>query len=140
MVRCADVRWGSRGFVVADLLEPAIGPDGAVATGLDESALRAGQGDFEATGKIPCAQSQGQPMGLCDFGVARHGGSYATVVVTGPDRHGRALYFKRGVAIGADTAQADGYPDFTAEKAGDLHRISVGTERYEIPDAVVLGG
>lgn len=147
-VRAAGRAWcdvqpfggGPRGFVAADFLKPAIGPDGAVAVGPDESALRAGQGDFDATGSIPCAQSLGQPMGLCDFGVARHGGGYATVVVTRPDGSKRALFFRRGIATGADTSQADGYPDFRADKESDLHKVRVGTERYEIPDAVVLGG
>jgi hypothetical protein len=45
-----------------------------------------------------------------------------------------------GIPIGADTSQADGYGEFKAEKESDLHQIQVGDERYEIPDAVVLGG
>ncbi|HWS14347.1 MAG TPA: hypothetical protein VN279_16210 [Rhodocyclaceae bacterium] len=45
-----------------------------------------------------------------------------------------------GRPIGADTSQADGYGEFRATKDDDLHRIRVGEERYEIPDAVVLGG
>jgi len=45
-----------------------------------------------------------------------------------------------GRPIGADTSQADGYGEFRATKENDLHRIRVGEERYEIPDAVVLGG
>jgi hypothetical protein len=45
-----------------------------------------------------------------------------------------------GRPIGADTSQADGYPEFRATKEGDLNLIRIGSERYEIPDAVVLGG
>jgi hypothetical protein len=45
-----------------------------------------------------------------------------------------------GIPIGADTSQADGYPEFRADKENDLHVIRIGDERYEIPDAVVLGG
>ena len=131
---------GPRGYVAAEFLRPAIGPDGGVATGRDDSALRAGQGDFDATGPIPCAQFLGQPMGQCEFGVARAGGGFATVIVTRLDGTRRAIYFSRGVAIGADTSQADGYGEFRAKKEGDLHLIRVGNERYEIPDAVVLGG
>ena len=37
-------------------------------------------------------------------------------------------------------AEADGYPPFSATKDGDLNMIKVGAERYEIPDAAVLGG
>jgi hypothetical protein len=131
---------GPRGYVAAEFLRPAISPDGAAAMGPDTSALRAGQGKFDATGKIPCAQYSGQPMLQCDFGVARAGGGYATVIVTKPDGVKRAIFFRMGVPLGADTSQADGYGEFGAEKESDLHLIRVGSERYEIPDAVVLGG
>jgi Bacterial SH3 domain len=131
---------GPRGYVAAEFLAPAVSPDGAVATGPDDSALRAGQGDFDATGQTPCAQFRGQPMGQCDFGVARAGGGDATVVVTRPDGTTRAIFFGNGKAIGADTSQADGYPEFSAERESDLNLIRIGDERYEIPDAVALGG
>jgi len=135
-----ELRGGPRGYVAAEFLKPAVSPDGSVAMGPDDSALRAGQGDFDATGKVPCAQSAGRPMAQCDFGVARSGGGYATVVVTKPDGVKRAIFFFMGIPVGADTSQADGYGEFKAEKESDLHQIQVGNERYEIPDAVVLGG
>ena len=131
---------GPRGYVSAELLKPAVSPDGSVATGPDDSALRAGQGKFDATGNVPCAQDAGQPMGQCEFGVARAGGGYATVVIKKPDGHTRAIFFRMGKPIGADTSQAEGYPEFSAAKESDLNLIRVGNERYEIPDAVVLGG
>jgi heat shock protein HslJ len=131
---------GPRGFVAAEFLKPAISPDGSVAMGPDDSALRAGQGQFDATGPIPCAQHPGQPLGQCEFGVARAGGGYATVVVKRPDGRQRAIFFRMGRPIGADTSQADGYPEFRATKEGNLNLIRIGDERYEIPDAIVLGG
>ena len=131
---------GPRGFVAAEFIKPAVGPDGGVAMGPDDSAYRAGQGQFDATGKIPCAQASGQPMTQCEFGVARAGGGDATVVITRPDGRKRAIYFSRGVAIGADTSEADRSGDFRVTKESDLNMVRVGTERYEIPDAVVLGG
>jgi hypothetical protein len=131
---------GPRGYAAAEYLEPAVSPDGSVAIGPDDSALRAGQDDFDATGAIPCAQYAGKPMGQCEFGVSRSGGGYATVVVKKPDGRTRAIYFRMGRPIGADTSQADGYPEFRADRESDLHRIRIGDERYEIPDAVVLGG
>jgi len=131
---------GPRGYVPGEFLKPAVSPDGSVATGPDDSALRAGQGDFDATGQIPCAQYRGQPLGQCDFGVARAGGGYAAVVVTKPEGTKRAIFFRMGKPIGADTSQADGYPEFRATKESDLNRIRIGNERYEIPDSVVLGG
>ena len=130
---------GPRGYVSAEFLKPAVSPDGSAATGPDDSALRAGQGNFDATGNIPCTQYQGQPMGNCEFGVARAGGGYATVVITKPDGSTRAIFFRMGQPIGADTSQADGYGEFRAGKESDLNLIRVGEERYEIPDVVVVG-
>jgi hypothetical protein len=133
------LRGGPRGYVAAELLSPAVAPDGSVATGPDTSALRAGQGDFDATGRIPCAQLAGEPMTSCDFGVARSGGGYATVVVTRPDGRARAISFMMGVALGADTTEADPGA-FGASRKGGLNLVRIGDERYEIPDAVVFGG
>jgi hypothetical protein len=61
-------------------------------------------------------------------------------VIRRPDGRSRAIYFRMGRPVGADTSQADGYGEFRATKESDLHLIRVGDERYEIPDAVVLGG
>jgi hypothetical protein len=130
---------GPRGYVSAAFLKSAVSPDGSVATGPDDSALRAGQGKFDATGNIPCAQYRGQPLIQCEFGVARAGGGYATVVINKPDGRTRALYFRLGKPIGADTSEADP-GNFSATREGDLNFIRVGNERYEIPNAVVLGG
>lgn len=131
---------GARGFVAAKYLLPAVSPDGSVSVGPDDSALRAGEGKFEASGKIPCALAAGQPITRCDMRVARAGGGYATVVVTKPGGRTRAIFFRMGRPVGADTSQADGYPAFHASKEADLNLIKIGPERYEIPDAVVLGG
>ncbi|MGC1955539.1 MAG: hypothetical protein WA970_23780 [Gammaproteobacteria bacterium] len=89
---------------------------------------------------IPCAQYSGQPMGQCHYGVSREGGGTATVVNTRPDGSKRAIFFVDGRAYSADTSQADGYGEFRVKREGDLNRIRVGDERYEIPDAVVYGG
>jgi len=99
-------------------------------------------------GEIPpdgtCIRNLGCKGGLTfrDFtmGVARAGGGYATVLVTHPDGGKRAIFFRNGIPIGADTSEADGYHDFSARKESDLHLIRVGPERYEIPDPVILGG
>ena len=126
--------------MAAEYLRAAISPDGSAAMGPDDSALRAGQGNFDATGPLPCAFAAGQPMGQCEFGVARAGGGYATVVVARSDGRRRAIFFRMGRPIGADTSQANGYREFRTRKESELNLIRVGTERYEIPDAVVLGG
>jgi hypothetical protein len=131
---------GPRGFVAFDDLTPALSPDGAIATGPDDSALRAGRGEFDATGSLACAQHRGQPMRECAFGVARAGGGWATVVVTLAGGRKRSLYFANGRPIGTDTGEADPTGEFRASREGDLNFIRVGDERYEIPDAVAMGG
>ena len=130
---------GPRGFVASDFLKPASSPDGSVAFGPDDSASRAGQGVFDATGRIPCALETGQPMGQCEFGVARAGGGYATVVIKKPEGRTRAIFFRMGRPVGADVSEAEGYPGFRADKEVDVHLIDIGNMRYEIPDAVVFG-
>ena len=129
---------GTRGYVAAAFLKAAVSPDGKVATGPDDSARRAGQGEFDATGHIACAQAAGQPMTQCEFGIARAGGGYATIVVKRPDERNRAIFFRMGRAIGADIGGADGAPVLHATKENNLHLIRLGNERYEIPDAVLF--
>ena len=46
----------------------------------------------------------------------------------------------RVIAIGADTSQVDGSAEFSAAREDDVHLIRLGDERYEIFDAVTLGG
>jgi len=130
---------GPRGYVAAEFLKPAVSPDGSARMGPDDSSLRAGQGDFDATGRVPCAQHADQPMTQCEFSVARAGGGYATVVISKPDGVKRAIFYRMGIPIGADTSEADP-GEFSAARKNDLYVIRVGRERYEIPDAVVLGG
>lgn len=120
--------------------QPAVAAAPAGADPLVEAAGRAGEGRFNATGKIPCAQAKGQPMGQCDFGVARAGGGTAAVSVQLPDGRKRMILFRQGRPIGADLSQADGNMRFSAHKQADLFRIEAGDERYEIPQAVLDGG
>lgn len=132
---------GPVGFVRADTLKPAITPDGSVATGPDDSALRAGQNDFDATGIVPCRAGKGAASSRCKMSVARAGGGYATVVVKRPSGDGvRVIYFRIGRAIGVGSSEASPPGKFQASKKRDSHIIHVGHERYEIPEAVVLGG
>lgn len=136
-----EFRGGPAGFVDAAYLSPAVSPDGSVAEGPNDSSLRAGQANFDATGGISCSQQTGQPMTECRFGVARAGGGDATVVITKPDGAKRAIFFIRGIAMSTDSSEADPASfRFEATKESDLHLIRIGDERYEIPDAVVFGG
>ena len=131
---------GPVGYVAAEYLKPAAAPDGSLPMGPETTSLRAGRGEFDATGKIHCTQHPAKSMMQCDFGVARQSGGFAAFVVTRPDGMKRAIFFRRGVPTGADTSQSDGYGEFGYDKQGDSNLIRVGEERYEIPDAAVLGG
>ena len=107
----------------------------------EDSALRAGRGEFDASGRLPCARHKGQPMGQCAFGVARDGNGTATVVVTLLDGRKRIIFFERGRPSGSDWSQADGGSgQFSATKEADLNLVRIGDERFEIVDAVVSGG
>ncbi|WP_373505286.1 SH3 domain-containing protein [Aestuariivirga sp.] len=96
--------------------------------------------DFNATGSIPCARDAGQPMGSCGFGVKRQGNGSATVTVTWPDGGSRVIAFENGTAVRYDESQADGGATLQVTRNADLSIITIGDQRFEIPDAVVYGG
>ena len=95
--------------------------------------------NYHATGSIPCAMAKGQPTSSCPFGVVRKGNGSGMVTVTKPDGSTRTIYFETGKATGYDMSQADP-AEFSMRQEGDLNIISIGDERYEIPDAVISGG
>lgn len=61
------------------------------------------------------------------------------MVVTGPDGATRAVSFSGGEPVGADTSEADP-GGLEASREQDLNLLGIGPERYEIPDAVTVGG
>jgi hypothetical protein len=113
---------------------------GSAGAPAEVASMRAGQGKFDAHGQVPCAQGKGKPLGQCPVDIARDPGGTATVKITRPDGRSRIIFFEHGKALGADTSQADGYPEFKVQRKPDLFVIELGAERYEIPDAVVFGG
>lgn len=102
--------------------------------GADEDALIPGT-PFHARGEIACATGAATEPGACIFGVTRRGGGSADVVVSLPDGGERILYFTDGKLTGVGPAQA-----FETGRDGDMTAVTVGAERYEIPDAVPFGG
>ena len=122
-----------RGEVAAYALDVAI--TGASASKAAGSDAKVAGTDFNATGEIPCATAASQPMHSCRFGVVRQGNGNATVTVFLPGGGERILHFANG------TATADGPGAVSVEKVGDLNKVKVGSdERFEIPDAVIVGG
>lgn len=115
-------------------------PSAAAPSGRASHTERAGQGQFDARGEIPCAEAKGAPIRQCAFEVAREPGGSASVKVLLPSGKTRFIFFEKGKAIGADLSQADGDMTFRATKQGDVFKIKAGKERYEIVEAVVYGG
>jgi hypothetical protein len=96
--------------------------------------------NFSATGSIPCAREAGQPMANCRFGVARSGSGSARVTVFWPDGGNRIISFEKGIPASFDQSQADGDARLSFNRNADLFLITIGAQRFEIPDAVVSGG
>lgn len=92
---------------------------------------------YNATAEVGCALGAGAPLARCKAGVMRFPGGSVTVEITLPNGSRRHIYFEQGRATASDAMSGA----FSATKAGDLNRITIGaTERYEFPDAFVVGG
>jgi hypothetical protein len=96
--------------------------------------------NFNATGDIPCARSAGQPMARCRFGVVREGQGNGSVTVFWPDGGSRVLFFEHGAPSSFDQSQADGNVRMTVGRNADLFTVTIGDQRFEIPEAVITGG
>lgn len=118
-------------------LEVGISGEARAAAGGD--ALVAGT-SFNATGNIPCARSAGQPMGSCAFGVNREGQGKGMVTVLWPDGGSRVIFFEDGTPMSFDQSQADQGATMKVGQNADLYTVTIGDERFEIPEAVISGG
>lgn len=97
--------------------------------------------DFNATGTIPCGRSADAPMQECAFGVTREVNGNGMVSITWPEGGGRLIFFEAGVPVSFDPSQAEQGLGMTVTRTEDGTAIVViGTERFEIPDAVIWGG
>lgn len=117
---------------------------GAAAGPTDKSSDALVKGtDYNATAEIECEGYRLAAAGRCPAGVKRNGeGGVTTVKVSWPKGGSRAILFKDGKVLSADTSQADGSAKFKVEssRAGDITTVRIGPERYVIPDAFVTGG
>jgi len=108
-----------------------------------------GQGDatvagtaYNATAQIRCSGYQGGPDQMCDAGVVRGTETGTYVEVTLPDGRQRTIFFNAdGSFLSFSTAEADGTAAMKigSSREGDTTIATLGTERYEIPDAFVQG-
>lgn len=119
------------------LVDFGSGPDSfqdEAAAAVEPASL--GAEEFDASGEIPCAREFGQPMTLCHADVRRRGRQEADVVVTWPGGGERVIRFRAGKPEGSDAGE-----DIRATREADLHMIRIGkAERFEIPNALALGG
>jgi hypothetical protein len=99
--------------------------------------------DYDATAEIKCAGYRKHPAGMCPAGVKRNTEGGLTVVdITWPGGDSRALFFdKAGKLVTANTSQADGSAAFAPKgiKQDDTTIVTIGPERYEIPDVFLKG-
>ncbi|THD84270.1 SH3 domain-containing protein [Aliigemmobacter aestuarii] len=135
---------GPRGFVLRDFLravpDDAPGAAAALAGEAGPATTGEGQGGFDATGLLACAAPAGLPLGDCAFAVIRGQGGEALLSVTLPDGGLRLIRFADGMAVQADGEAAAAPGAFRAVRQGDLHRIFVGDERFEISHGALFGG
>ncbi len=98
--------------------------------------------EYNATAQIPCSGYKGAAAGQCPAGVVRGTETGPYIEVTLPDGVQRTILFdEAGKFLSFSTAQADGTAAMaiTSSREGDTTIATLGTERYEIPDAFVLG-
>lgn len=127
--------------------------DGVTLVSVPSSAAVAGDGDgqgdasvagtsYNATAQIPCAGYKGAAQGACEAGVMRNPETGASVDVTLPDGSLRTIFFNQdGSFLSFKTAEANGTAGMQSgsSRKGDTTIATLGTERYEIPDAFVKG-
>ena len=95
-----------------------------------------------ATATISCLTRVGRAPRDCSAGVVRGSDDTAIVTIFWPEGRSRAIFFDASHrAFGADTSEADGSADqpFRAARRGDNSIVTIGPERYVIPDTLVVG-
>jgi hypothetical protein len=92
---------------------------------------------YHASTEVSCGLGNKPMASRCQAFVIRRADDSATVVVTNPEGRKRQFLFVRGQAMASD--QAD---PLTVQRRGDLSLLTLGDnlERYEIVDALVVGG
>ena len=94
---------------------------------------------YHATGTVPCSAYAAKALSQCPFGVNRTGLGSGLVDITLPSGSVRSIRFEQGTATGfIKTLEEKAV--FSAQKKGDNYSITIGEERFEIPEAVIMGG
>jgi hypothetical protein len=140
--RAAGLFAGVLGLVICGCTREAPPPADARSspgeTAMPDTAPRVDFATFHASGELPCTIAAAEPMGPCAFGVRREGGGNAIVTVMPPDGPTRTIYFEGGEPASPGMSEADAAL-FEGYREGRLFVVTIGPERYEIPDIVVFG-
>jgi hypothetical protein len=94
---------------------------------------------FTASTIMACARP-GTGEGQCDAGVVREGNGNGFVMIFWPDAGNRVLYFENGEIVRYDQAESDGGAQLSVTRNGDLQIVTIGEARFEVVDALLVGG
>lgn len=100
---------------------------------------RARRGDFDAEGKVFCAQERGQSLSVCEAAVARGDAGDAAVAVTFGNGFTRYLFFDDGRFVRASTTMSGSGKDIDFGLIEGIYKLRVDDQRFEIPSDFVLG-
>ena len=92
---------------------------------------------YHASADVPCVFGGSGKGASCKASVIRRANNSATVVVTIPGSHKRQFLFVNGKAVASDQPEK-----LSVQRRGDVSVLLLGEnfERYEIVDALVVGG
>jgi hypothetical protein len=92
---------------------------------------------YHASAEVPCGAGGSGKAARCEAFVIRRANNSGTVVVTNPAGQKRQFLFVNGKAVTSDQPEK-----LTVQRRGDVSVLSLGDnfERYEIVDALVVGG
>lgn len=92
---------------------------------------------YHASAEVSCGSGGSGKTARCKASVIRRANNSATVVVTNPEGQKRQFLFVNGKAVASDQPEK-----LSVQRRGDVSVLSLGEnfERYEIVDALVMGG
>jgi hypothetical protein len=92
---------------------------------------------YHASAEVPCGTGSNGKAARCKAFVIRRANNSGTVVVTNPEGQKRQFLFVKGKAVASDQPE-----QLSVQRRGDVSVLSLGEnfERYEIVDALVVGG
>ena len=129
----------SRAIWASALAASLCGPLAAQPIETDETMRRLMDGAADAVGEIACVQAEGMDRGTCAARVTRGPGGRASVHVTFGNGFSRVLHFDGGVFVRANATMSGTGTDADWAPSGDLVRVRVEGQRYDLPLALVFG-